>query len=267
LLAAAVLAWSLWRRQLAPVLVLAYPALSFLALAAARSGPATAAEITQTLRHFAEVTVLIALTCGIIAARRAGNTRWLVAVGGLLALSSLVSAVTYAQSWSQQPAREYFITLRAGFAERSEPILDQSVPLDVLLPVAHPYNRLSVLLGEPQVSDSTMAPALVDGSGNLVDAELFPLRATGPEPGCVAGSESIALDGPLLERDWVLRLNYFAEEDGELDVALDGAAVTVPVLKGLHQVHVQLVGGGQEFWLDGEVCLGRSEVGLLAPAR
>lgn len=265
LAAAAVVGWSVWRRHAAPLLVLAYPLLPFLALAVARSGPDTAPEITQTLRHFAEVAVLAALTAGVLASRNPRPPRWTPILGAVLAVSSLVSAATYAQSWSQQPAREYFTALRAGLDGREEPILDQAVPLEVLLPVAHPYNRLSVLLGPPQISEATTAPALVDGSGNLVDAELYPMRATEADPGCEQGA--FPLDGPLLERDWVLRLNYFAEDDGEIEVALDGDAVTVPVDAGLHQVHVALTGGGQELRIDGGVCLGRSEVGVLAPAR
>lgn len=263
LAAVALLGWSIWRRHAAPLLVLAYPLLPFLALAVARSGPDTAAEITQTLRHFAEVAVLMALTAGVLAAQNPRPPRWTPVLGVVLAASSLFSTVTYAQAWAEQPAREYFAALRASFDGREEPILDQAVPLEVLLPVAHPYNRLSALLGPPQISDSTSAPALVDGSGGLVDAELYPMRATGAE----CGPGTFALDGPLMERDWVLRLNYFAEDDGEIAVALDGEAVTVPVEAGLHQVHVALTGGGQELRVDGEVCLGRSEVGVLAPAR
>lgn len=263
LAAVALLGWSIWRRHAAPLLVLAYPLLPFLALAVARSGPDTAAEITQTLRHFAEVAVLMALTAGVLAAQNPRPPRWTPVLGVVLAASSLFSTVTYAQAWAEQPAREYFAALRAGFEGRQEPILDQAVPLEVLLPVAHPYNRLSALLGPPQISDSTSAPALVDGSGGLVDAELYPMRATGAE----CGPGTFALDGPLMERDWVLRLNYFAEDDGEIAVALDGEAVTVPVEAGLHQVHVALTGGGQELRVEGEVCLGRSEVGVLAPAR
>ena len=263
LAAVALLGWSIWRRHAAPLLVLAYPLLPFLALAVARSGPDTAAEITQTLRHFAEVAVLMALTAGVLAAQNPRPPRWTPVLGVVLAASSLFSTVTYAQAWAEQPAREYFAALRASFDGREEPILDQAVPLEVLLPVAHPYNRLSALLGPPQISDSTTAPALVDGSGGLVDAELYPMRATGAE----CGPGTFALDGPLMERDWVLRLNYFAEDDGEIAVALDGEAVTVPVEAGLHQVHVALTGGGQELRVEGEVCLGRSEVGVLAPAR
>ena len=263
LAAVALLGWSIWRRHAAPLLVLAYPLLPFLALAVARSGPDTAAEITQTLRHFAEVAVLMALTAGVLAAQDPRPPRWTPVLGVVLAASSLFSTVTYAQAWAEQPAREYFAALRASFDGREEPILDQAVPLEVLLPVAHPYNRLSALLGPPQISDSTTAPALVDGSGGLVDAELYPMRATGAE----CGPGTFALDGPLMERDWVLRLNYFAEDDGEIAVALDGEAVTVPVEAGLHQVHVALTGGGQELRVEGEVCLGRSEVGVLAPAR
>lgn len=264
------------RGILAAGIVLAYPLLPFLALAVARSGGDTAAEITQTLRHFAEVSVPLALTCGVLAGRPGGRPgglprgRYLVALALLVVLtvSSLVSTAAYARSWSQQPAREYFTTLSAGLAQREQPILDQAVPLEVLLPVAHPYNRLSALLGEPRISQVTSDPALADRHGNLVPAELFPLRATGSEPGCAEGELAVPLDGPLLERDWVLRLNYLAENPGEASVSLDGESVGFPVEQGLNQVHVSLHGGGDALLVAADgLCLGRSEVGLLAPSR
>ena len=234
-------------------LVFAYPLLPLAAIAFARASEDTAAEITQTLRHFAEASVLLALTLGVLARR---SPRWLVAVYVGL---SLISTVTYTQAWREQPAREYFSTLAA---EVEEPILDQAVPLEVLLPVVHPYNMLSRLTG--YTGASTNSPVLVDAVGHPQPAELMPMRVVGEA--CLDGRTELAMDGPLLERDWVLRLNYLASGEGTATVALSGGEpVTIPVEEGLHQVHVQLVGGGDTLIVDGVDYIGNSEIGVLLP--
>lgn len=51
-------------------------------------------------------------------------------------------------------------------------------------------------------------------------------------------------------------------------MSLDGEAVRFPVEQGLNQVHVSLHGGGDALLVTADgLCLGRSEVGLLAPSR
>lgn len=273
LVALALLIWAARRRALcALVVTAAYPLLPFLALALARSGADTAAEITQTLRHFAEVAVLLTLTLAVYAQRGHCRAGWIL--GALFTASALVSTATYAASWAEQPARTYFSTLADDLRERGRPILDQAVPLEVLLPVVHPDNRLRRLLPEGSVTAATRDPTLVAGTGEIVPAQLVPFRATEPEPGCLAAGETrtLALDGPLIERDWVLRLNLTAAGTGEVQIALAGAEpgppVTVEVGAGPAQWHVQLAGGGTELQVTAggtEICLGRSEVGLLAP--
>lgn len=262
-----------------------YPLAPLLALGLARTGPETAVEIVQTLRHFSEVAVIAALSLAVLLSRgdQAGPSRTERRVGGVvlvaLLISSAVSTVGYARVWAQQPAREYFHTLRAELAQRGsggEPLLDQPVDLEVLLPVVHPDNMLSRLIGglpgTPPVEPWTHDPVLIDGQGRVRAAELYPLRATRSDAECtpVAGGERVLveLDGPLLERDWVLRLNYFADAPGTLRLGLDGQPVTVPVDAGLIQVHVALSGGGRQLLVEpstdtGQVCLARSEVGLL----
>lgn len=272
LAAVVLLVWAARTRGVAALLVVfAYPLLPFAALAFARAGATTADEITQTLRHFAEVAVFFALTLGVVVRGRLQVPG--VALFALLAVSSLVSAVGYAQSWADQPARDYFSTLEADLESRGEPIFDQAVPLEVLLPVMHPYNRLGSLLPDDDIAHVTRDPALVDGDGNLIPAELYPVRATGPEPGCAAPGEElrVPLDGPLMDRDWVIRLNVLAGDDTEFAVRVGtGPSISAETGEGLHQLHIVAAGGGEELTVragEAELCLGRSEVGLLAPRR
>lgn len=274
----AVLVWS-GRRALAWVPGLVYPVLPLLALGVARGGPDTALEITLTLRHFSEAAVLLAAGLAVTLAGR-GAPRWRRAAGVLgvvLAVSAGVSTLAYARSWAQQPTREYVTTLRGELAGHDGPVLDQGLPADVLLPVVHPYNRLSAIApglgGDEVVADWTREPTLVDADGRLVPAGLVTMRATvpGDEPGCgvrVTGSEALALDGPLMDAEWVVEFNYFADRDGEFALRLDGREVAVPARAGLNQVWVQLEGGGERLEVsarDGlELCVGRSPVGRLA---
>ncbi|WP_146183489.1 hypothetical protein [Corynebacterium yudongzhengii] len=272
LAAVLVLLFALTSRALPAVIVVgAYPLLPIMALALARGGDATAAEITQTLRHFAEVAVFVVLTVAVLVRGRLRIPGAVVLV--VLAVSSLVSTLTYARSWADQPAGDYFTTLQAQLDERAEPIFDQAVPLEVLLPIAHPYHRLGALLSEEDIGAVTREPALVDAQGNLIAAELYPVRATEQEPGCVSAGKTrtIALDGPLMARDWVIRLNVLTGEDGDFEISIvDGDPVRVAARDGLEQLHISAAGGGEEITVasfDTELCLGRSEVGLLAPSR
>ncbi|GAB3944543.1 hypothetical protein GCM10028828_13830 [Corynebacterium tapiri] len=254
----------LYRRVVPTIVALAYPALVFLLLAIARSGPNTAPEITQTLRHFPEVALLVGLSLAAPAARQIprGLGKGLVAA---VLLVSLTSIVNYARAWSDQPARDYF----AAFNNSEEQVLDQAVSFQVLLPITHPYNRLSTLVPD-RVSPDVEKPYLVGPDGALVPATLIPARSTAAQPGCVEGSRTIALDGPLMNVEWTLRLNYLADAEGQLTIELEGGEpVIIPVHEGLHQTHVRLRGGGATLTLnspDTKVCLGQSEVGTLVTA-
>lgn len=271
-----------------------YPLLPLLALVFARTGSETSPEITQTLRHFSEVAVLATLSLAFLLSLKHRQTQshrtrnpWLPWSGAFLVVcfiaSSAVSTVTYARVWAEQPAREYFSTLRTEMAGHEAPLLDQKVAFEVLAPVVHPDNQLSRLVdgveGFPPIRPWTTDPVLIDAHGKPHPASLVSFRATEPgsttgdEPGCGTrvGPDGVALslDGPLVDRDWVVQFNYFAGNTGTLELSLDAELVKIPVEAGLTQVHVQLNGGGSQLQARpgeglNELCVGQSHVGALA---
>ena len=299
--AVGVLAWTYLRRGAGAWLwmpVAVYPIAPALALAFARSGPETAAVVANTMRHVSELSVLIALCATLVVtfpgkrgaagadAKRAPAWRIGAAVAAVLLIaSSAVTHVSYARSWSDQPSRDYFAGLRETAAERGEgnPLPDQAVALNVLLPVVAPNHMLSRLVdgvpGYPEVGHWATDPVLLGDDGRPRETEMLELRhiAQGPEEGCgtriSAGAEpvQIPLDGPLIEREWVVQLNYFASADGTVDLSLgSGEAETVPVTAGLGQVTVLITGDGEALGVApsaevGDMCVASGPIGGLLP--
>ena len=307
---ALVLAWSLLtRRRTGPVWAVAalYPLGAVALIVLGRVGPDTADEIVQTLRYHPDVVVVLAAALALAlaaprrhapaasgrddgatrgpAAARAVSARFepwaLAGLVGLIVLSSSYSTVTYRAAWVEQPSRDYLVPLLDALHGREEPMLDADVPLEVLLPVTHPANRLSsVLAGVPDVPPVgawTTEPVTVDAMGRLHPSAVVPGRMIpqGTEPECghrvAAGGTRIALDGPLLGRDWVVQLNYFSGTDGTVAVRLDeGQEVEVPVTAGLSTRFVRVEGAGTGMTVTPrqgvpDLCIGSGPVGVLVP--
>lgn len=259
------------------------------AVSLGRGGQDTALEIVQTLRHFSEASVLLVIAAALAfpGLRIAtGLGRMLLALGAVAACLSVASTLTYSAAWSQQPAREYFASLEQELAGRDSPQLDQEVDTQVLLPVAYPHNRLSRILPGANIAAWTEQPGVVGGDGHIVPADFHPARNTTPGPAPGAGHAGIEqcgqelgsgheltmdLDGPLLDREWVVELNYLAGKEATAGMSLGGERTEVPLRAGLHQVFVQVTGGGTELTVDlpegaDPVCVQTSRVGTLWPA-
>lgn len=260
-----------------------------------RSSRFTALELAQTLRYFPDLVVVLALLAAIaFTAPNRVSSAWLDAswpraaaacsVALLFLASSLCSTVTFLTSWRDNPAQPYLINARAALAavDPTDPLLDQEVDPLVLQRVAWPENLAShmfaLLADRPPFAAATTRLRMLDQRGKLVDARVTWVRTIKPGPVAHCGyfaqpdqPARMILDGPLLPSDWTVELNYLANIDGSMSLALpDGPAVRVPVRPGLNRVYVRLPGAGDAITVRAitaslALCLASGPVGFLAP--
>ncbi len=282
-----------------PVLVVAlgYAVACQIPIYLMRSSRFTALELAQTLRYLPDLVVVLALLAavGFCAPNRdsrfssylsASRARTAVCVGlaVLFVASSLYSTSTFLKVWQDNPVPAYLNNARASLASTSSaaPLLDQEVDPLILQRVAAPENLASHMFAlaspRPEFASATTDLRMFDRTGTLLPAKVTWVRTIveGPEPKCgflVQPDEPVVmpLDGPLLPADWTTEINYLANSDGSLTMALaEGPEVKVPVRPGLNRVFVRLPGAGQSITVQANtaalsVCISPGPVGFLAP--
>jgi hypothetical protein len=262
-----------------------------------RSSRFTALELAQTLRYFPDLVVVLALLAAVgFCAPNRLSSHWLdvsasrsavtTVVVTLFVASSGYSTATFLTSWRDNPAQPYLENARRGLAAAhaasSAPLLDQEVDPLVLGRVAWPDNLAShmfaLLPDRPEFASATTQLRTLDTKGRLVDAQVTWVRAIvpGPVPQCGYFVQPdkpvrVALDGPLLPTDWTAEINYLANSDGSLTMALtEGPTARVPVHPGLNRVFVRVPGAGNDITVRANtaalaVCLAAGPVGYVLP--
>ena len=211
-----------------------------------RSSRFTALELAQTLRYLPDLVVVLALLAavGFCAPNRPSSHRLDVsvprravttAVAAAFVASSCYSTATFLTSWRDNPAQPYVQNARrdlaAAHASSSAPLLDQEVDPLVLGRVAWPENlagHLFALISDrPEFSSTTTQLRTLNAQGRLVDAQVTWVRAMTPglipQCGYLVQPDhpiEIGLDGPLLPTDWTAEVNYLANSDGSMTLAL-----------------------------------------------
>jgi hypothetical protein len=282
-----------------PVLVVAlgYAVACQIPIYLMRSSRFTALELAQTLRYLPDLVVVLALLAAVgfcapnrdsrlsvaLSASRA-RTLTCVGVAVLFVASSLHSTFTFLKVWQDSPVPAYLNNARASLASTSQaaPLLDQEVDPLILQRVAAPENLASHMFAlaspRPEFASATTDLRMFDRTGTLLPAKVTWVRTIveGPAPRCgflVQPDEPVfmPLDGPLLPADWTAEINYLANSDGSLTMALtEGPDVKVPVRPGLNRVFVRLPGAGQSISVEANtaalsVCISPGPVGFLAP--
>ncbi|MEV4235090.1 hypothetical protein ACIBJI_23125 [Nocardia sp. NPDC050408] len=201
-------------------------------------------------------------------------------LGAVFLVSSLWSTASFVESWRVNPTRTYVTNVKGALAAGDGvPLLEQEVPWDVLNPTAYPQNLVSRVLAPlatpTTFADSTPRLRMITDSGEIVEAAVWWNRSivSGPEAGCgyrIQGPQpsDIPLDGPMLEHEWTVQLNYLANEDGRITVSFEhGEPVSAPVREGLNTVYVRVVGSGSMLRISPRtpglaLCLGVGPVGV-----
>ncbi len=285
--AAGLVAVAFMRRRGAAAVLLCtaiYPVLAQIPAMWNRSSANTALELAQTMRYLPDTAVVFTLAAALLIASppKSSPTSDRADTGGrhalgrddatrsvppavvgvavltaLAAASSLIALAGFSSSWQDNPTGPYLATARSSLAaNREHPMFDQSLPLEVLLPVAFPQNQISHTFGRvtdrPQFGRYTDKVIVLDTSGTAVDGEVTQRRLIRPGSGTcgnpeITGPGKLTLDGPLLQWQWTMAVSYCANRNGEAEFSLDGGgpAVRVPISAGLHIIYVQLDGRGE----------------------
>ncbi|WP_245548298.1 hypothetical protein [Nocardia pneumoniae] len=269
--------------------IAAYVLVVQVAVALARSGPNTAAELMQSLRYFADLAVVLSAAGALMVRARPRpsrkpmsfrSRRVVVAALVVFLVSSLWSTYTFVRSWRVGPTKTYVTNVKSALnGWDGAPLLEQEVPWQVLNPLAYPQNLTSRVLAPIAApgtfADSTPHLRMITDTGEIVEATVWWNRIIlpGPQPGCgyrINGTAPVhlLLDGLMFEHEWTAQLNYFANQDGRINVGFDhGKAVAATVRKGPNTVFVRIVGGGTSLRISSgtpglELCVGVGPVGV-----
>jgi len=195
-------------------------------------------------------------------------------------VSSLWSTATFVRSWRINPTKTYVTTVKSALADfDGTPLLEQEVPWNVLNPTAYPQNLtshvLAPLASPTTFADSTTHLRMITDTGAIVEAAVWWNRGIlpGPDPNCgyrIRGPQptDLPLDGPMLEHEWTVQLNYLANEDGRITVSFEhGAPVPAPVRNGLNTVYIRVIGSGSTLRISPrtpglDLCVGVGPVGV-----
>ncbi len=214
------------------------------------------------------------------------------AVVAAVTIGGVSSTVTYARSWhSGHPGKTYLeATLADLDAARAssggapvridleDQVLPQRVTGALNLRDSSSRRLLSLLSDVARFPPATERPHRLDDSGRVVAADIDPSATTGrgPQPGCgwrlqAPGGVRLALDRPLVDRGWWVRIDYLAADDSALDVEAGRSTRVVDLRRGLHRLFVAVDGGFDAIGLGGTdpgvtVCVDQVQVGLLATA-
>ncbi len=194
-------------------------------------------------------------------------------------LLALVATAGYHRAWQVDRSGAYLAAARESLAAAGPaPLLDQTMPADVMWTLSHPGNLLSRVLSpledRPDFADSTTDLRVVDDAGHLRAGDVAP-RTTlfpGPWPDCgwaVGSGEDtvVVMDRLLPAWEWTAELNYAADRDGVVVLALpSGEAVRAEVRAGVNTLYVRLAGEGRELRMAAQtpdlvLCVGGGVVG------
>ncbi|KQV69781.1 hypothetical protein ASC64_08125 [Nocardioides sp. Root122] len=207
-----------------------------------------------------------------------------VALAVVVSVSGVYSSIGFARIWHDfTPPRDYVRELQSELRETGPLALaDTGLPADVVAPIIWSEDRLPRLVGmlspDSRFLEAAHTLAVVDDGGHLTAADLRTVRTT--MPGDVAGcgwqvddgTQSIPLDGPVVDGTWWMRINYLAPSESPVRVVAGGASVSSVLRAGLNQLYVRVEAGFDSVLLLGidpslTVCVDKVEVGDLVPGR
>jgi hypothetical protein len=278
-------------------MVLTYAVVLLVLINAGRS--AFLIETASLPRYYADLVMVTVIGTAVASARLREDpapemlTEWrprmtrrrvlvVVAAGQALLLSWLFASTALAAGVGRGPERAWVTAALASLrsSTSSSPILDRSVPPDVLWEVVYPRNLYSAFFagvsGIPAFDDVTDNLRVLDGAGLLVPAHVAGPRAVpGPTPGCgwviTSTPTTVPLQAEVITFGHTVSLAYISTASADLEISMQqGGWRTLPLARGLHDVYGAIEGGGSAVTLRTTkpgvtVCVGDLRVGEPTP--
>jgi hypothetical protein len=212
-----------------------------------------------------------------------GSAAGLIVVG--LALHSLNGIATFSTA---NPYRAFALTARESLATlpASAQVYDQSLPVNVVGPLHLDYNLVSRFLApvatvgrrrEMYTLKSYTNPYYLAEDGHFVRMTVAGMRSPAPLPGLCgwtakSGQIAVPLTEPAYAWTWAVRVGYLADRDTQATIVLGKDRQQVQLRKGLGEVYLHMVGGGNEVLVEdmkpgANVCVGDVQVGNPAPKK
>lgn len=204
-------------------------------------------------------------------------------VTAAIVLSSVLASYRYAGIVTANPSRQFVANARADLQRLPKDAQVYDVPLAdrrILGPFPSGYQQSSRFLAlltdkmtrrDMYARRSYTKPYLLDDQGHL-----RPMTVSGvaSRPGPIAGcgwridhsGGGIPLESNVFDWYWAIRIGYLASADTTAFVSLGNAAVEVELHRGLNQIVLPVVAGGDTVRLSGlpddvTICVGDIQVG------
>lgn len=202
-----------------------------------------------------------------------------------LAFHSLNGFATLATT---TPYRAFALNARESLAKlpASAQVYDQPLPVGVVGPLFLEYNLASRFLApvatakrrhEMYTLQSYTNPYYLTEDGHFVPMTVAGMKSPAPLPGLCgwlskAGQIAVPLTGSAYVWNWTVRVGYLADKDTQATIVLGKDRQTVQLHRGLGEVYLPMVGGGNEVGVEGlnpqaKVCVGDVQVGTPAPKK
>ena len=209
------------------------------------------------------------------------SREWIALSTVVVCFLALFSSFRYAEHWQESDAaHRYFDNADAtlGTEDQPTPLANISVPQYIMWGYEYPRNTTRYVLSMfsermsfPQVSvdnlfvlgdDGKVAAAAITGvRASIPPTKSCGYRATSSHPAVMQ------LDGPVVGKDWWVRMSYLADESAEVTIEAGDAAHEVELPAGLRNVYFQAGGDFTSIQVrtttpDVRVCLIDASLGL-----
>lgn len=179
-----------------------------------------------------------------------------------VALLAVVSSVEYTQRWDRNNhTAAFYATLKDGIRDAPQhpvPMANIRLPLNVMWPFGYPKNTYQYVFSNLQ--DIEYPDAVLDtlyvfsDDGELTYAEIEPLRTAPGTAACgvpiTRQHTRIALDGPLIDGEWWIRLSYTSPVPMNATITAGETSHRMRLPSGFRNVFLKVSGAFDAVTLD-----------------